>query len=250
MSTRVRRRRSQVLCPWRCKAAAFAAWVRILMHKLSPLDSDWVFPSWLMAMATMTLGNLLALSQSSVKRMLAYSSIAHAGYLLIALVVGEEWGGPPLLFVGNLCVYDHRGLCRARQSEGPDGPRKTITISPDWDSNAPFSLQPCRSSCCRLPVFPLAGFTGQFYIFRSAVLAGHTHLAIIAVLNGLLSVVYYLRVIVAMYMEEGGREGEISFRRSPYLYIAVALAVVGTLYLGIIARAGPRVEPGFFFRLD
>src|SRR5438093_8447743 len=61
------------------KAAAFAAWVRILMHKLSPFDSAWDAPLWLMAIATMTVGNLLALSQPSVKRMLAYSSIAHAG---------------------------------------------------------------------------------------------------------------------------------------------------------------------------
>src|SRR5215472_1025771 len=80
------------------KAAAFAAWVRILMHKLSAFDSDWTAPLWLMAIATMTVGNLLALSQPSVKRMLAYSSIAHAGYVLIALFVGEEWGGTPLLF--------------------------------------------------------------------------------------------------------------------------------------------------------
>jgi NADH-quinone oxidoreductase subunit N len=84
---------------------------------------------------------------------------------------------------------------------------------------------------------PLAGFTGKFYIFRSAILAGHTNLAIIAVLNSLLSVIYYLRVIVAMYMEEGGVEGK-NFRQSPYLYIAVALAVFGTVYLGIVpARA-------------
>jgi NADH-quinone oxidoreductase subunit N len=84
---------------------------------------------------------------------------------------------------------------------------------------------------------PLAGFTGKFYIFRSAILAGHTNLAIIGVLNSLLSVIYYLRVVVAMYMEEGGVEGK-SFRQSPYLYVAVALAVLGTIYLGIIpARA-------------
>src|SRR5262249_2422570 len=70
------------------KAAAFAAWARILMHKLAPLDNDWVFPLWIVAIATMTLGNLLAISQRSVKRMLAYSSVAHAGYILIALVVG------------------------------------------------------------------------------------------------------------------------------------------------------------------
>src|SRR6185369_8896814 len=80
------------------KAAAFAAWARILLHKLSPLDSDWVFPLWLIAIGTMTLGNLLAITQTSVKRMLAYSSIALAGYLLIPIVVGVEWGGMPLLF--------------------------------------------------------------------------------------------------------------------------------------------------------
>jgi NADH-quinone oxidoreductase subunit N len=75
------------------KAAAFAAWARIVLHKLSPVDADWVFPVTVLAVATMTLGNLLAIAQSSVKRMLAYSSIAHAGYLLIGIVVGEEWGG-------------------------------------------------------------------------------------------------------------------------------------------------------------
>jgi NADH-quinone oxidoreductase subunit N len=80
---------------------------------------------------------------------------------------------------------------------------------------------------------PLGGFTAKFYIFRSAVLSGHTLLAIIGVLNSLLSVVYYLRVMVAMYMEEGGAEGR-SFAQSPYLYVAVCLAVAGTLYLGIL----------------
>ncbi|HKY09338.1 MAG TPA: NADH-quinone oxidoreductase subunit N, partial [Candidatus Binatia bacterium] len=80
------------------KAAAFAAWARILTHKLSPLDSDWLMPLWVVAIATMTLGNLLAIGQTSVKRMLAYSSIAHAGYLLIPIVVGAEWGGMPLLY--------------------------------------------------------------------------------------------------------------------------------------------------------
>src|SRR5262249_60435481 len=84
---------------------------------------------------------------------------------------------------------------------------------------------------------PLAGFTGKFYIFRSAILAGHTNLAIIGVLNSLLSVIYYLRVVVAMYMEEGGVEGK-SFRQSPYVYVAVALAGLRTGFLVIIlARA-------------
>jgi NADH-quinone oxidoreductase subunit N len=96
---------------------------------------------------------------------------------------------------------------------------------------------------------PLAGFTGKFYIFRSAVLAGHTPLAIIGVLNSLLSVVYYLRVIVAMYMEEGGSEGK-SFAQSPCLYVAVALAVAGTLYLGILPARALEWSRAAFFSLN
>jgi NADH-quinone oxidoreductase subunit N len=80
---------------------------------------------------------------------------------------------------------------------------------------------------------PLAGFVGKFYVFRGAVLSGYIGLAIVGVLNSLLSVIYYLRVIVAMYMEEGGVEGK-SFRQAPYVYIAIALALVGTVYLGVL----------------
>ena len=80
---------------------------------------------------------------------------------------------------------------------------------------------------------PLTGFTGKFYLFRSAIVAGHTDLAIIGALNSLLSVVYYLRVIVMMYMEGGGAEGK-SFGRAPYLYVAIAVAAIGTVYLGVL----------------
>jgi len=96
---------------------------------------------------------------------------------------------------------------------------------------------------------PLAGFAGKFYIFRSAVLSGHVSLAIIGVLNSLLSVIYYLRVIVAMYMEEGGAEGK-RFGQSPYLYIAVAFAVAGTLYLGIVPSKALEWSRISYFPLD
>ncbi|HBA38768.1 MAG TPA: NADH-quinone oxidoreductase subunit N, partial [Deltaproteobacteria bacterium] len=80
---------------------------------------------------------------------------------------------------------------------------------------------------------PLAGFTGKFYLFRSAVVAGYTSLAVIGALNSLLSVIYYLRVIVMMYMEEGGAEGK-SFATAPLLYAAIAIGVIGTIYLGLL----------------
>ena len=217
------------------KAAAFAAWARILMHKLAPFDNDWAKPLWVMAIATMTLGNLLALSQTSVKRMLAYSSIAHAGYLLIALIVGEEWGGPPLLFY--LATYTFMTLgaftVLAALTDG-SGPRESYSDFAGLGFKRPFLAAAMSLFMLSLAGFPpLAGFTGKFYVFRSAVLAGHTSLAVIGVLNSLLSVLYYLRVIVAMYMEEGGVEGK-KFRQSPYLYLAVAVAVLGTVYLGIL----------------
>ncbi len=217
------------------KVAAFAAWARILMYRLSPMDNDWVFPLWIIAIGTMTFGNLLALGQSSVKRMLAYSSIAHAGYLLIPIVVGVEWGGLALLFY--LLTYSFMTLgafaVLSSMSEG-DEPREKYSDFAGLGFKRPFlgfAMSLFMLSLAGFP--PLAGFTGKFYVFRAAVLAGHLNLAIIGVLNSLVSVVYYLRVIVAMYMEEGGAEGK-SFRQSPFVYGAIIIAVTGTVYIGIL----------------
>jgi NADH-quinone oxidoreductase subunit N len=233
------------------KAAAFGAWTRILLHRLSPLDSDWALPLWIIAIATMTVGNLLALSQTSVKRMLAYSSIAHAGYVLIALVAGEEWGGAPLLFylaAYTLMTIGAFAVLTAMTDNGT--PRESYNDFAGLGFKRPFLAMAMSLFMLSLAGFPpLAGFAGKFYIFRSAVLSGHTNLAIIGVLNSLLSVAYYLRVIVAMYMQEGGTESK-AFGQAPYLYIAVAIAVAGTLYLGIVPAAALEWTRVSFFSLD
>lgn len=224
------------------KAAAFAAWVRILMHELSPLDSEWAYPLKLIAIATMTVGNLLAISQTSVKRMLAYSSIAHAGYVLVALVSGEEWGGPSVLFyllIYGPMTFGAFAVVTALSDKGMM--REAYSDFAGVGFKRPFLGMAMSLFMLSLAGFPpLAGFTGKFYVFRSAVNSGHTDLAIIGVINSLLSVIYYLRVIVMMYMEEGkeGRGEHKSFRQAPYLYVAIALAVAGNIYLGILpARA-------------
>jgi NADH-quinone oxidoreductase subunit N len=220
------------------KAAAFAAWMRILTHKLSPLDSDWTAPLWILAVATMTFGNLLAIGQTSVKRMLAYSSIAHAGYLLIPLVVGEEWGGMPLLYYVAAYAFMTFGAfavlsCLAES----DNPRESYHDFAGLGFKRPFLGLAMSLFMLSLAGFPpLGGFVGKFYVFRSAVLAGYLGLAVIGVLNSVLSVAYYLRVIVAMYMEEGGGEGK-SFWQLPGVYTAILLAVIGTIYLGIMPGA-------------
>jgi NADH-quinone oxidoreductase subunit N len=221
------------------KAAAFAAWMRVLMHKLSPLDSDWGFPLWVIAIATMTLGNLLAIGQNSVKRMLAYSSIAHAGYLLIAVVVGEEWGGWPLLFYIVTYAFMTIGAFAVLSclAEG-DEPHESYHDFAGLGFKRPFIGMAMSLFMLSLAGFPpLAGFTGKFYLFRAAVLSGQLTLAVVAVLNSLLSVIYYLRVIVAMYMEEGGTKGK-SFRQNPCTYITIALAAAGTVYFGVLPAVG------------
>jgi len=217
------------------KAAAFAAWARILTHKLSPLDSDWVLPLWIVAVATMTLGNLLAIGQSSVKRMLAYSSIAHAGYLLIPIVVGEEWGGMPLLFYVAAYAFMTFGAFAVLSSLADgNSPRESYSDFAGLGFKRPLLGLAMSLFMLSLAGFPpLGGFVGKFYVFRSAVLSGNLALAIIGVLNSLLSVIYYLRVIVAMYMEEGGAEAR-GFRQSPCIYAAIIVAVIGTIYLGIL----------------
>ncbi|HEY7163439.1 MAG TPA: NADH-quinone oxidoreductase subunit N [Candidatus Binatia bacterium] len=233
------------------KAAAFAAWARILMHKLAPWDSDWAAPLWVLCIATMTIGNLLALTQSSVKRMLAYSSIAHAGYLLIAFVVGEEWGGLPLLFYipAYACMTFGAFAVVTSLSDGAE-PRERYADFAGLGFKRPFLGMAMSLFMLSLAGFPpLAGFTGKFYMFRSAVLSGHTPLAVVGVLNSLLSVVFYLRVMVSMYMEEGGSQGK-SFAQSPCLYIAIALAVIGTLYLGIAPARGLEWSRTSFFFTD
>jgi NADH-quinone oxidoreductase subunit N len=233
------------------KAAAFAAWARILLYKFSPLESDWMFPLWLITIATMTLGNLLAITQTSVKRMLAYSSIAHAGYLLIPIVVGVEWGGLSLMFY--LLAYSFMTLgafaVLTSLSEG-DEPRESYRDFAGLGFKRPFLAMAMALFMLSLAGFPpLAGFVGKFYLFRSAVLAGHLNLAVIGVLNSLLSVIYYLRVIVAMYMEEGGADGK-SFRQSPFVYLAVTIAVVGTVYLGILPGHALNWSRLAFFSLE
>lgn len=220
------------------KAAAFAGWARIFLHQLAPLGKEWAFTLWAIAILTMTVGNLLAIAQSSVKRMLAYSSIAHAGYLLIGVVAGDETGGQALLFY--LLAYAPMTLgafaVLMALKEG-DNDNEAYSHYAGIGFKRPLLAMAMSIFMLSLAGFPpLSGFTGKFYLFRSAVVAGYTDLAIIGALNSLLSVIYYLRVIVMMYMEEGGVEGK-SFARAPYLYGVIAIMALGTLYLGLLPAA-------------
>jgi len=232
------------------KAAAFAGWARILLHQLAPLESEWSRLLWALAILTMTVGNLLAIAQSSVKRMLAYSSIAHAGYLLIGVVAGDEAGGQALLFyllAYALMTGGAFGVVTSLKEGEKD--HEAYSDYAGLGLRRPFLAMAMSLFMLSLAGFPpLGGFTGKFYLFRSAVVAGYTDLAVIGALNSLLSVIYYLRVIVMMYMEEGGVQGK-SFSGAPYLYGVIAIAALGTVYLGLLPTTALDVSRQAFMSL-
>lgn len=220
------------------KAAAFAGWTRIVLHHMAPLDSEWATLLWAVAILTMTVGNLLAIAQTSVKRMLAYSSIAHAGYLLIGVVAGDEVGSAAILFYFLAyapMTFGAFAVVIALKEGERDNETYDSFAGLGW--KRPFLGLAMSLFMLSLAGFPpLGGFAGKFYLFRSAVVAGYTELAVIGALNSVLSVIYYLRVMVKMYMEEGGVEGQ-PLSAAPFLYLAIAVAAVATVYLGLLPAA-------------
>jgi NADH-quinone oxidoreductase subunit N len=187
-----------------------------------------------LAVLTMTVGNVVAIAQSNIKRMLAYSSIAHAGYILVALVTASRLGSGSILFYLLAYTFMNLGafaviIALARQ----ESERESITDYAGLGLKYPFlgaAMALFMFSLAGVP--PTAGFMGKFYIFSAAIQANYVGLAIIGVLNSVISAVYYLRVTVVMYMQAGEAEPALG-RLAPTLGLAVCIAIVGTLQLGL-----------------
>ena len=216
------------------KAAAFAAFARVFLHTLNTLAADWNQVLWVLAVLTMTVGNVTALLQHNIKRMLAYSSIAHAGYLLVGMVAGGEAGGSAVLFyliaytlmtLGAFAVVIALGR-RGQANENLDDYAGVAFRSPFLG----VAMVVFMLSLAGIP--PLGGFIGKFYIFIAAVKAGYVGLAVIGVLNSVISVYYYVGVLVRMYMTEGGAD-VVQPSSRPYLFTTLLLTVAGVIALGI-----------------
>ena len=216
------------------KAAAFAALIRVLTVALRGAQADWTALLWIVAALTMTVGNVAAIAQSNLKRMLAYSSIAHAGYMLVGLVAGGMGGAGAVLFYLLTYTFTTAGafgvltLCERARAEA-------VEVG-DYAGLA--ERHPVLASALALfllsliGVPPLAGFMGTFYVFGAAVRAGYPWLTVVAVLNSALAAYYYLRVVVYMYMREP--EGApIAYAPSFAGALALAVALVGIVALGI-----------------
>jgi NADH-quinone oxidoreductase subunit N len=217
------------------KGAAFAAFIRIFVVALGDLHAYWQGLVWWLALLTMIVPNLIALVQDNIKRLLAYSSIAHAGYLLVALVAANESGMAAFLFylvaytvmiVGSFAVVlvlAGKGDRRQRLSDYAG-----LGYSRPW---AAALLSIFLVSLAGLP--PTGGFVGKVYILRAAVEAGYVNLAVVLVATTLVSYYYYLRVIVAMYMRpETEAPAPMTWGRP--LRAALAVCAIVTLYLGVL----------------
>lgn len=217
------------------KAAAFAAFARVFLTAFEPLRGDWAPVLWGIALCTMILGTVVGVAQTSLKRMLAYSSIAHGGYLLVALVSANETGKAAILFyllvyaITNLAAF---AVLAVLGSE--DRPRDAVT-----DYTGLWYTRPVVAGL--LAVFllslggfpPMAGFVAKWYVFSAAVAADQYTLAIVGVLTSVVSVFFYLRVVVMMFMTERP-EGEVPAQPSSVAVGALALSAAALLYLGVL----------------
>ncbi len=218
------------------KAAGFAALIRILVEGLGPMQPQWSQVLWLLAVITMTLGNVVAMQQDNIKRMLAYSSIAHAGYILAALVVGGPEGLSAVVFYSLAYTFMNTGafgiliLASDRERE-----RVTFDDFRGFGFVSPALAIAMFIFMLSLAGVPLtAGFAGKFQIFKAAIDKDFIWLAVILVLNSVVSIYYYLRIVVVMYMQPA-TDASIQERPpvSVPLYVAIAAALIGVLYLGI-----------------
>jgi NADH-quinone oxidoreductase subunit N len=216
------------------KAAAFGALLRVAVQALPALADRWQPAVAALAVVTMVIGNLGALAQSNLKRMLAYSSVAHAGYLLSALVAAPGLGIEAVLFylVGYAAVnLGGFGAIAALTREG----REPLSLA---DVSGLSVRRPALAAALTVFLISLtgvpvsAGFVGKFFLFRAAVDAGWVSLAIVGFLTSVVSAYYYLRVVVAMYMR--APEGEDSWAPvGPVAGLALGISAAVVLVLGV-----------------
>jgi NADH-quinone oxidoreductase subunit N len=217
------------------KAAAFAAFARVFLSAFDPLRADWVPVLWGIAMLTMIVGTVVGVAQSNLKRMLAYSSIAHAGYLLVGLVAANEVGKAAILFyllvyaVTNLGAFGIIALLSTA-----DRPHEELN-----DFKGLWYARPALAGLMTVFLLslgglpPTAGFVSKWYIFSAAVRSSHYDLAIVGMLSSVISVFFYLRVVVMMYMAEP-TEAQPRPAIGAVPFIALVASVIALFYLGIL----------------
>lgn len=217
------------------KAAAFAAFVRVFLSAFEPLKAHWGPVLWAVAAATMIVGTMVGVAQTSVKRMLAYSSIAHGGYLLVAVLAANDIGKGAVLFyllayaVTNLGAFGVIAVL-----DNADRPNDRVRDYAGLWNDHPALAALMTIFLLSLGGFPpLAGFIAKWYVFSAAVKAGYTWLAILGVLTSVVAVFFYLRIVVMMYMTPSDQPAR--FPAVPKIAgFALVVSAILVFYLGVL----------------
>lgn len=212
------------------KAAGFAVIGRVFFEAFRNIQADWTPILIGIAILTMAVGNILALVQTNIKRMLAYSSIAHAGYMLIGIIPGTQESMSAMMVYMLIYAFMNIGafamvilLEKGEELSDYDGLSKSHPLVAALMLVFMFSLT---------GIPPTAGFIGKFNLFMAAIKAGYTWLVVIAVIFSAISAYYYLRVVMNMYMKEMKEEAAISL--SPSLGLAILITVLMVFVIGIM----------------
>ncbi len=214
------------------KTAAFAAFLKLFMTCFASVDDMWSNIIWIIAALTLLVGNITAVLQTSVKRMLAYSSIAHAGYMLLALLALNNYSQSGILFytlaysIGSIASF---GVLKLVIENANEDSLQAFNGLGKRNPLLAFVMTVALLSLAGIP--PTAGFFAKYYIFTGAFQAGYPGLVLIAIIASLVGVYYYFKIIIAMYFKDSTSETSIEVAMShKFLFILIALL---TIALGI-----------------
>ena len=220
------------------KAAAFAVLLRITFSGFPGMQPRWSLLLWILAALSMTIGNLGALLQRDVKRMLAYSSIAHAGYLLVAFTAFPQDGiASACFYTAAYAAMNVGAFAVITQVSGYNETARTIDDYTGLALRRPFLAALLAFFLLSLIGIPFTGgFFGKFYVFSAAINSGHVWLAVIGLLNSGVACFYYLRLLSAIYSRPSTESARLTERRpiSVPAAVGLCLAAVSTLVLGIL----------------
>ena len=216
------------------KAAAFAGLIRIMVISLHSFNEYIAVIIWIIAILTMFTGNILAVVQTNLKRMLAYSSIAHAGYMLLGILAYKYNGLSAVLYYLVVYALADIGAFSILIALGKDG--KAVETFDDIKGKG--VQRPLLGAAMLIFMFslagipPFAGFIGKFFLFKSAIDAGYIYLAVLGILTSVFAVYYYLKVLVYMYMYQS--EEKVKYPVNTSVAIGLSIMTFGILLLGIL----------------
>jgi NADH-quinone oxidoreductase subunit N len=214
------------------KAAAFAVLLRVLFATGAP---GWFWMVWISAVLSMCIGNIGALVQNNVKRLLAYSSIAHAGYLLVAFAAAQTTGiSAAIFYAASYAAMNVGAFAIVAHLSGRGERYVTLEDYSGLGRRSPLIAAMLTIFLISLIGIPITGgFFAKFYVFSAALQSNLVGLTIIGVINSVIATYYYLRVIVYMYMRDEGIEAPVA-RMPASLSTAVAISLIATIYLGVL----------------